>query len=822
MAVVDQVVIADPGGTQVDVTAANAIKTDSSHVTQPVSVGSLPLPAGSATEATLTAIKTAVELIDDTVNGGELQVDIVSPIPTGTNNIGKIIVTDGSDDASVLNLLNSNPIVVAIADANGDQIVTFGGGSQYTEDDAAPANPIGNSIALVRADSPSATTTTDGDIVAQRGSDYGAAYVTLLDTAGNAVAVAGGTQYAEGATAATITGQAIMWEDAADTLRSVSAVKPLPVNIIAGASSGTEYVEGVTDATIAGGAMMMESAGDTLVPAQGTIVDGLLVNLGSNNDVTVTGSVTANAGTDLNTSALALEATLQSIRTAVELIDNTVAGTELQVDVLTLPLITAIDLDIRDLTSADVVTAELSAVDNAVLDAIAASVAAIDVDASTIIGHVDGLEALIGTTNTNTGNSATALQLIDDTVVVLGTATYAEASSKGLVVGAVRTDADVPLVNTTNEFTPLQVDANGRLKVEVFSGEALPVTMTSTTVTGTVSVTQSGTWVLGANSGVDIGDVTINNAAGAAAVNIQDGGNSITVDGAVTVTGVATEATLASLLTSSQLIDDTIFVLGTDTYSEAVSKGQLIGAVRRDSDTTLTSVTNEIGPLQMDANGRLKVEVFDGGDSHTVDAPVGTPVNVQIGNATLVAGVIDETGSGAVDALAVGGGTAHDAVDSGNPIKVGFKAITALPAAVAASDRANGISDLWGRQLISHIDPAQQITKAVNVTTTQTGTDVWDPAASSKIAITSVVIASYGTTAARVILWFGDNADTTYTAGTDQVLIAASFAPSTTAKPGLVFTPAFPIFCTTADRELHLTTDAGISLDITIHGYEFL
>lgn len=39
--------------------------------------------------------------------------------------------------------------------------------------------------------------------------------------------------------------------------------------------------------------------------------------------------------------------------------------------------------------------------------------------------------------------------------------------------------------------------------------------------------------VLGANSGVDIGDVTINNAAGASAVNIQDGGNSLTVDGTV-------------------------------------------------------------------------------------------------------------------------------------------------------------------------------------------------------------------------------------------------------------------------------------------------
>jgi len=35
--------------------------------------------------------------------------------------------------------------------------------------------------------------------------------------------------------------------------------------------------------------------------------------------------------------------------------------------------------------------------------------------------------------------------------------------------------------------------------------------------------------------GVDIGDVTINNAAGAAAVNVQDGGNALTVDGSVSL-----------------------------------------------------------------------------------------------------------------------------------------------------------------------------------------------------------------------------------------------------------------------------------------------
>jgi hypothetical protein len=56
---------------------------------------------------------------------------------------------------------------------------------------------------------------------------------------------------------------------------------------------------------------------------------------------------------------------------------------------------------------------------------------------------------------------------------------------------------------------------------------------------GALSVDASGS-TLAANSGVDIGDVTINNAAGGSAVNIQDGGNSITVDGTIAVSGTVT------------------------------------------------------------------------------------------------------------------------------------------------------------------------------------------------------------------------------------------------------------------------------------------
>lgn len=66
---------------------------------------------------------------------------------------------------------------------------------------------------------------------------------------------------------------------------AVAVVNPDGTDI-AGGGGGTQYTEGDTDATMTGTVMLMEGAGDAVVPAQGTVADGLLVNLGSNNDVT--------------------------------------------------------------------------------------------------------------------------------------------------------------------------------------------------------------------------------------------------------------------------------------------------------------------------------------------------------------------------------------------------------------------------------------------------------------------------------------------------------------------------------------------------------
>lgn len=97
------------------------------------------------------------------------------------------------------------------------------------------------------------------------------------------------------------------------------------------------------------------------------------------------------------------------------------------------------------------------------------------------------------TQTTALGAIQTAVQLIDDTVATLGTGTYSEATTKGLVVGAVRRDADTTLVDTTNEIGPLQMDTNGRLKVEAFSGETLPVSLASVP---SHAVTNAGTFAV--------------------------------------------------------------------------------------------------------------------------------------------------------------------------------------------------------------------------------------------------------------------------------------------------------------------------------------
>ncbi len=68
----------------------------------------------------------------------------------------------------------------------------------------------------------------------------------------------------------------------------------------------------------------------------------------------------------------------------------------------------------------------------------------------------------------------------------------------------------------------------------------------------------------------------------------------------------------------------------------------------------------------------------------------------------VAAGGVSESGVNAVGAVAVGGGTPHDSVDSGNPIKIGgYGSNTAPTSASAAGDRVNAWFTLDGRQAVA-------------------------------------------------------------------------------------------------------------------------
>lgn len=101
--------------------------------------------------------------------------------------------------------------------------------------------------------------------------------------------------------------------------------------------------------------------------------------------------------------------------------------------------------------------------------------------------------------------------------------------------------------------------------------------------------------------------ITVQNGAGASAVNIQDGGNSITVD--------AVNLDIRDLAFATDKVDvsgSTILVALNSEHAEDSASadgdiGQLILAVRHDADTSLVGADGDYGALQLDSLGRLKV-----------------------------------------------------------------------------------------------------------------------------------------------------------------------------------------------------------------------
>lgn len=95
---------------------------------------------------------------------------------------------------------------------------------------------------------------------------------------------------------------------------------------------------------------------------------------------------------------------------------------------------------------------------------------------------------------------------------------------------------------------------------------------------------------LAANDGVDIGDVTINNASGASAVNVQDGGNSLTVDYATTGSGSATGALRVELANNGTGVIATVGAVTSITNALPTGSNQ-IGKLAANNGVDIGDVT---------------------------------------------------------------------------------------------------------------------------------------------------------------------------------------------------------------------------------------
>lgn len=170
--------------------------------------------------------------------------------------------------------------------------------------------------------------------------------------------------------------------------------------------------------------------------SKGTQTNDVKVTLDSET-VTVTGAVT--------TSGTVTEANSSAIKTAVETIDNAISGSEMQVDVVTMPTttVTATDLDIRDLTSSDVVTVTGGAGQTADVKV------TLDSESVAVTGTFwQATQPVSGTVTANAGTNLNTSALALDATLTGGTAkAIVRGAAKGTTAAA---DATVTAAGANN------------------------------------------------------------------------------------------------------------------------------------------------------------------------------------------------------------------------------------------------------------------------------------------------------------------------------------------------------------------------------------
>lgn len=287
------------------------------------------------------------------------------------------------------------------------------------------------------------------------------------------------------------------------------------------------------------------------------------------------------------------------------------------------------------------------------------------------------------------------------------------------------------------------------------------------------------------------------------ALPVSDGGGSLTVDGTVAVSGtvtVDTELATADLDTGAG--SDNRVAVGM-VLAES-GGGLLVGSAHPMPISGTVSVSGAV-------DTELTTADLDTGAGTDTRAVVGLAI-AESGGAQLVGSAHPLPISGTVTANAgtgtrtITGDVAHDAVDSGSPVKVGGKARQTNPTAVADGDRVDASFDDVGRQIIQPIQARDlishqhtQIASSSSETTVVTagGSGVFND-------IVSIMITNQTATAVNATL--KDS-----TGGTTRAIIAIP------ASGGAIFQPAtiFPQLAAANNNWTITLSSASVTVNIT-------
>lgn len=425
-----------------------------------------------------------------------------------------------------------------------------------------------------------------------------------------------------------------------------------------------------------------------------------------------------------------------------------------------------------------------------VLGAGSASIGILGANSGVDIGDVDVLSLPALSTGTNSIGDIRAIT----TSIIPGTsATHlgkaidsaAAGTDTGVAALAIRDDALTTLTPVDGDYVQLRVNSTGALHVTGGGGG------TQFNVDAALGATPEGTLAIALRDDVlsALGPVE----GDAVEFRVDANGALWTHDDA-----------LDALITGTQLRVDVIAALPTGTNSigdiraittsitpgggashlgkaeDALHTSGDVGvmalAVRGDSETVLAADGDYI-PLLVNSVGRLKVDIVETQGSISID--------------------------GSITAANTTGDAAHDAADTGNPVKFGGRAQepTAQPEEVADNDRADGLFDRNGYLRVrGDFNPLSAV---INDAVSGDNTIVAAAGAGKKIAVWAILIVSDGTVDVR---WEDGAAGT---ALTGQVPLQAREGYAIPAG-GLV-----PLFIGSANTLLNLE----LSLAVNVHGF---